>query len=201
MSYLVVLSTAVLLLANAIPILGVYLFSWTIQTLAVIYWLEAGIQGFFGLIKLFRTQGSLSGKHQISTSMLTNLIKLPLIPLFALNFFVFLVVYGILLYFLIGIEAVQFSTVLAVYAVFFVSHTISYYLNFIKSGEFKKVSPVKQLFEPYRRYGLTHLAVLMGVFLAKSSGAGHFWALLTALVKTIVDASLHIKEHKESFNG
>ncbi|OGM23117.1 hypothetical protein A2961_00040 [Candidatus Woesebacteria bacterium RIFCSPLOWO2_01_FULL_39_21] len=196
MNLLLYLSLLVLIFANAVPILGVVILGWDIKTLAAIYWFEAGIQGFFAIIRIFKSEGPLSRKAFLKDRIFTSLIKLPIIPFFATNYFIFLVVYGILLYLIIGIENLEFIPILYMILVFFISHLISFYVNFIKRMEFKKESPIKQIFEPYRRYGLTHLAVFMGVIAAKYSEFPQNWVLITALVKTILDASLHIKEHK-----
>ncbi|EKE05933.1 MAG: hypothetical protein ACD_19C00141G0002 [uncultured bacterium] len=197
MNILTTLPLLTLLLANLIPVVGIYFYGWTIQTVVVSYWLEAGIQGFFGTIKLFRTQGSVSGKQTFSSKMLTTLVKLPLIPLFLANYFIFLVIYGLLLYFLVGLDGVNLRLVFLTYSAFLVSYIASYYFNFIKDKEFKKISPFKQLAEPYRRFGPIHLCILLGVFASKVSGDFQSWVLILAFVKTVFDVGLHIQEHND----
>ena len=52
-------SIAVLLVANAIPLVGVLLFGWSLYTILVIYWLENGIVGLWNVPKILLAQGSI----------------------------------------------------------------------------------------------------------------------------------------------
>jgi hypothetical protein len=51
-------SATVLLLANAIPLVGVLFFGWSLLTILVLYWVENGIIGFWNVPKLALAQGS-----------------------------------------------------------------------------------------------------------------------------------------------
>ena len=51
-------SAIVLLIANAIPIIGVLFFGWSLITILVLYWLENGIVGFWNVPKIALAQGS-----------------------------------------------------------------------------------------------------------------------------------------------
>jgi len=42
-------SAIVLLVANAIPVIGVLFFGWSLLTILVLYWLENGIIGFWNV--------------------------------------------------------------------------------------------------------------------------------------------------------
>jgi hypothetical protein len=52
-------SAILLLLANAIPIVGVLFFGWSLFTILVLYWLENGIVGFWNVPKIVLAQGSI----------------------------------------------------------------------------------------------------------------------------------------------
>lgn len=52
-------SMAALLIANAIPLVGVLFFGWSLLTILVIYWLENGIVGFWNVPKIVLAQGSI----------------------------------------------------------------------------------------------------------------------------------------------
>ena len=52
-------SMVVLLAANAIPLIGVLFFGWSLLTILVIYWLENGIVGFWNVPKIVLAQGSI----------------------------------------------------------------------------------------------------------------------------------------------
>ena len=51
-------SAIVLLVANAIPVIGVVFFDWSLLTILVLYWLENGIVGFWNIPKIALAQGS-----------------------------------------------------------------------------------------------------------------------------------------------
>jgi hypothetical protein len=50
-------SAIVLLAANAIPLVGVLFFGWSLWTILVLYWLENGIVGFWNVPKIILAQG------------------------------------------------------------------------------------------------------------------------------------------------
>lgn len=52
-------SAIALLVANAIPLVGVLFFGWSLITILVLYWLENGIVGFWNVPKIALAQGSL----------------------------------------------------------------------------------------------------------------------------------------------
>jgi hypothetical protein len=51
-------SAIALLIANAIPIVGVLFFGWSLLTILVLYWVENGIVGFWNVPKLALARGS-----------------------------------------------------------------------------------------------------------------------------------------------
>ena len=46
-----------LILANAIPLLGVLFLGWNVWLLLIVYWLENGIVGAFNVLKILRAEG------------------------------------------------------------------------------------------------------------------------------------------------
>jgi hypothetical protein len=52
-------SAVALLIANAIPVVGVLFFGWSLLTILVLYWLENGIVGFWNVPKIALARGSL----------------------------------------------------------------------------------------------------------------------------------------------
>ena len=51
-------STAALLIANVIPLIGVLFFGWSLLTILVIYWLENGIVGLWNLPRIALARGT-----------------------------------------------------------------------------------------------------------------------------------------------
>jgi hypothetical protein len=93
-------SAIVLLIANAIPIIGVLFFGWSLITILVLYWLENGIVGFWNVPKIALAQGPmiprLSEMPETARGVVASaaLARLQLIPRAGLSVF-FLVHYGI----------------------------------------------------------------------------------------------------------
>jgi hypothetical protein len=51
-------SATVLIAANAIPLVGVLFFGWSLLTILVLYWIENGIVGFWNVPKMLLARGS-----------------------------------------------------------------------------------------------------------------------------------------------
>ena len=52
-------STIALVIANAIPLVGVLFFGWSLITILVLYWVENGIVGFWNIPKIALARGSI----------------------------------------------------------------------------------------------------------------------------------------------
>ena len=93
-------SAILLVIANAIPIIGVLFFGWSLITILVLYWLENGIVGFWNIPRIALAQGPLiprlSEMPEPARRVVANaaLERLQLVPRAGLSIF-FLVHYGI----------------------------------------------------------------------------------------------------------
>lgn len=58
-------SAVALLIANAIPLVGVVFFGWSLLTILVLYWIENGIVGFWNIPRLLLAQGSLIDRETL----------------------------------------------------------------------------------------------------------------------------------------
>jgi hypothetical protein len=57
-------SAIALVAANAIPLLGVMFFGWSLWTILVLYWVENGIVGFWTVPKILLADGSIASRLQ-----------------------------------------------------------------------------------------------------------------------------------------
>jgi len=48
--------------ANLVPLLGIYLFGWSVQAILVVYWVESVIIGVLNIPRIFATRGGLGQK-------------------------------------------------------------------------------------------------------------------------------------------
>ena len=93
-------AVAALLVANAIPLIGVLFLGWNVWTILTIYWLENGVVGVFNVLKMARAEGPLLGG--VAAGSLTGYglpiegsAKVVLIPFFIVHYGLFWLVHGI----------------------------------------------------------------------------------------------------------
>lgn len=85
-----------LLVANAIPLIGVLFLGWNVWNILVVYWLENGIVGIFNVMKMARAE--LPGRADgltINGRPVTGSVKGALIPFFVIHYGLFWFVHGI----------------------------------------------------------------------------------------------------------
>lgn len=94
-----------LLVANAIPIVGVALFGWSLMTILVLYWLENGIVGLWNLPRIAFAEGQPTGigrmatlNGRVVTSMSIAAQRAFTIPFFLVHYGIFWVVHGIFVF-------------------------------------------------------------------------------------------------------
>ncbi len=92
-----------LLAANAIPIIGVLFFGWSLMTILVLYWLENGIVGLWNIPRMLLARGPETVAPGASSAVLsTGCQRLLLIPFFAIHYGIFWLGHGFFLMLLPG---------------------------------------------------------------------------------------------------
>ncbi|HJW21306.1 MAG TPA: DUF6498-containing protein [Candidatus Limnocylindrales bacterium] len=93
----------VLLVANAIPLVGVLFLSWSLWTILVIYWVENGIVGLWNLPRILLAEGQLLPGRQLgvgyrpwAVTTVPALGRTGLAVFFALHYGLFWLVHGVL---------------------------------------------------------------------------------------------------------
>jgi hypothetical protein len=79
-----------------------------------------------------------------------------------------------------------------------ISHTASYFLNFIGRGEYRRISPVAQTMAPYARVIALHLTIIFGAIVSTVLGSPVGAVAVLVVVKTIVDLALHLAERRRA---
>jgi Family of unknown function (DUF6498) len=152
---------------------------------------------------------------RIEGRALAHGIKLFIVPFFVIHYFMFCAVHGVFVfsmfpdevgYFpetngfeLIGtlMRAIEiFQTPLAFAAAILASsHVISFFVNYLGGGEYKRLDLQRLLTMPYGRIVVLHLTIIFGGMASMALGE-RIWALvILILVKIGVDLKLHLKEH------
>jgi hypothetical protein len=210
-----------LILANLIPLVGVLWFGWDVWGILIIYWLENGIYGLFNVLKMRRAEGAeddsplaaaetrrrLNG-FRVNGRPASGTGKAALIPFFIMHYGIFWVVHGIFVLLLplfaaTGADgAPDFGStlnplgILLVVVCLFISHGLSYRLNYIGRGEYLRTTAAQQMFAPYGRLVVLHVTIIFGAVLIGMTGAPVAAIVVLVLLKIVLDLGLHLAEHR-----
>ncbi len=206
-----------LVVANVIPLLGVLFFGWSVWNILILYWLENGIVGVFNVLKMARAEGAtdedgltLNGRSVAGSG------KFALIPFFIVHYGIFWFVHGVFVLTLpvftamfrggssvglpfgdgvgIGVDPGVIGVAIIALAI---SHGVSYWWNFLRGGEYRRVSAARQMFAPYGRLGVLHLTIILGAFAVIATGAPAAAVAILVAVKIVLDVGFHLAEHRK----
>jgi len=199
-------SLAMLVLANLLPLGGVVFLGWSVFQVMALFWLENVIVGAFNLLRM-ATQ-MLKGQFGI----------IVLMAFFTVHYGMFCAVHGLFVMGIFGhdqpigagkmnaspfgaftvmermIEADPTYWWAAVGLV--ASHGVSFLLNFMIGGEWKRVDAGTLMFAPYKRVVILHLTILAGAGAIALLGAPIWGLVVLVIIKTLVDAWSHLAERK-----
>jgi hypothetical protein len=194
---------AALLAANVIPLVGVLFFGWQVSTVLAIFWAETGVIGFYAILRIVyagRRKELLEGNVLLPTTSAT-VGKLLFAGFFVFHFGVFMVVHGVFLFTLISrmVDTASQFNFLGVFVgvgSLLVSHGISFYRNYLQSGEYTKMDAKNLMSQPYKRVIVMHFVILLSVFGMQFFGSLRAPALVILVVlKVIFDLRAHVSEH------
>lgn len=192
-------SVTSLVAVNMIPLFGVLFLGWDLSAIVFLYWFENVVIGFYNILKIRRSEAEIKRGINVSTSGGLKEYKssTALAFFFAIHYGIFTTVHGAFLFNSIIKDFVFTETLF--YAIFclFVSHGLSYFVNFIGKQEYKQKSPDSLMFAPYKRVIVMHITVIIGAGLAthtSSNSLGILFALIS--LKTLADLVSHLIEHK-----
>ena len=216
-------AVAALIIANLVPLVGVLWFGWDVWGILIIYWLENGIVGLFNVLKMRRAEGSEDSSPMAAADTRRRLNsfkvngrspsgseKAVLIPFFIMHYGMFWVVHGIFvlllpLFAFTGANgSPDFGTTLDPLAILFVlgglfiSHGLSYRLNYIGRGEYLRTTAIQQMFAPYGRLVILHVTIIFGAILIGVTGAPASAIVVLVLLKIALDLGLHLAEHRDA---
>jgi len=195
-----------LIVANLIPVIGVWFLNWSAKEVFLVYCLETIIIGGFTLIKLLIT-GLIVKKDEWQTTGGSSMKQ----PFWFFMFF-FLIHYG----FFVAIQMVLFFAASGIgdqygitfanffskwpslltndayimLGVFIVSYGFRLTTDFILTGDYKTSSLGYLMFQPYGRIFVQQVTVILGsMFL--SFGAGKIFIFIFALIKIFFEVFIN----------
>lgn len=188
------ISALFLLGVNIIPLLGVVFFGWNLFSILLLYWFESSVIGFFNIFKIGLAEKPMSDDSNLTINGRTanQYGKAYLIPFFIVHYGIFWIVHGVFVIAFFGFVANEmFGTaspgtsttpgigggfsgfsgfepvgVAIAAASLIVSHTVSFFVNFMRDEQYLDVSPNIQMFRPYPRVMVMHVTILGGGALA-----------------------------------
>ena len=196
-------SVIALLLANLVPVAGVFLLGWQIFPLMFLFWSENVIIGAINVLKMLTANPE---------SPLSWAGKLFIIPFFCFHYGMFTFVHGILVVAMFGgyqPHSLGFPTPETFWRIaqenylgwailgLAVSRGISFATNYLGHGEYRRVSLQQLMQQPYGRIVVLHLAILFGGFLMLALHSPMWGLLLLVALKIALDLRGHFAERRK----
>jgi len=203
--------------ANLVPLFGALFLGWEAFDIVLLYWAENLAVGFYNILKIAFAKVSHPAEH---------LGKLFLIPFFAVHYGGFTAVHGFFVLMLFKKGEAPFpsgdawpcffvflqmllNVIRRAYSVMstpmryalaglFLSHGVSFVYNYLLKGEYASASPQKLMGNPYTRVVVMHFTIIIGAFVSMALGSPVAVLAVLVVLKTVLDAKLHLKEHQKS---
>lgn len=185
------------MLANLIPLIGALAWGWSILEIVGLYWAENIVIGLFTVFRLLTVAIPETGTAADSFAMAG---KLAMSVFFTFHYGLFCLVHGVFVFALLGGSRSMVSPgeVLSLFAgplkwallALLVSHGFSFFANYLGKGQHLTTSLPEQMFAPYPRLIVLHLAIILGAFAIQALGSPVVLLALLVVGKTILDLAL-----------
>jgi len=190
-------TTLALLAANLIPLVGVLAFGWELAHVMLLYWAESAVIGFYTALKL---------------CAVAKLMAAAVVPFFVGHFGGFMAAHFVFLYgfFLRGFASGPadfgaleglvevFAPLWPALAALFVSHGISFALNYVRRREYESETTATLMMAPYRRIIVMHVTLILGGGLVMVLDTPAPALALLVVLKILTDLRAHRREHRKS---
>ena len=190
-------SAYALIVANAVPIVGVLAFHWSVFSIVLLYWFENVIVGGFNVLRMLTADPG---------DAAVWLGKGCLIPFFCVHYGMFTAIHGELVLAFFGgdharglspvrlFTAASHAGILFGVLSLFLSHAFSFVHNYLIGGEFRHINLPRLMGQPYTRVMILHITILVGGFLIVLAGSPLPALLLLVVLKTTIDLRAHLSE-------
>ena len=177
------------IIANCVPIVGVLAFGWDLLSIMFVYWLETAVVVFYSAVKVVTVGGPFT---------------LLWIPFHIAAFGVFMRFHLMMILALApGHHAGLFPPELlrellrrtwAAGVGLVVSHGISYIVNFLGNGEYRRTTVNAQVAAPWTRLIVMHVTTIAGAWSVGLFDAPVGALVMLAVLKIVVDLHGHLRE-------
>jgi hypothetical protein len=213
-----------LIAVNLIPLAGVMLWGWSLFEVLFLYWCETLIIGGITVLKMLTAMPDLEGEDGLRFKLPNGqmsppvrlpgnganfmlVIKLVLIPFFIFHFGMFCMGHATFLFAMfsdgafgtsesVPIEELLSMPLLLVVGALVASHLLSFFVNYLGSGEFRKTNPMELMMSPYKRIVVMHLTIIFGAFGSMLLGSPIGLIALLVVLKIATDVRSHWRERR-----
>lgn len=195
----------------AIGIIAIY-FNWSAYDLMVAFWLENAVIGFYSIFKMAMASGETEEdqyKLVRGKKVKVEPIKTPIIIFIIAIFFILWAIHGSLIfsYFHPSLSSGDspFDTFRVmmqnnpetwfVLGLLFLSHTFSFFINFIGRKEYTKTTFTDELYQPFNKILIIHLIIWGMCWAFSHIHDNKGILLLIVFVKTGIELWRHLRRH------
>jgi hypothetical protein len=192
-----------LILADVFPVFGILFWGWDLFPLMTLIWLENLVVMLFTIAKMLVS----SPGNRVNWWK-----KLYLIPLFCLQYTFYMLLCGVVIFFLFRGNYqpdATFPDIPVIFQVFkdyqlvwgvlalLISHGVSFYQNYLGKAEYKKSAPDELMFEQFCRIAILQAVLLLAGYLVEKMGSITIALIFLFLLKTYLDIGAHVRQHKK----
>lgn len=179
-----------LILANAVPIIGVLFFDWSLLSIMFAYWLETGVVAFYSVFKIVKVGGPFQ--------LLPAAINLTFVGIF-MRFHLIMIV----AFFgpphqrdFLPPDVIKplFLQTWPTAVGLFVSHGVSFFVNFLGRREYEHTTIKVEQLAPWNRVVLMHLTTIFGGWVILLTHAPVGGLIVLAIFKIVVDVHAHLRQ-------
>lgn len=221
-------SAIALVLANLVPLAGVYWLDWRVFDVLMLYWAENVVIGAVNVLRMLACRTDARIDRTVPAGSTAKLAPVPraairgvsagfrffLIPFFIVHYGMFCFGHYIAVVSLFGseqggpldrifdtpISELWQSPFWAGVVAIAISHLLSFYFNFLGNGEYRHTSQRELMRRPYGRIVVLHVSVIAGGLLVSVLGDPRWMLVVLIGIKTAIDLHMHEKE-RMMFDG
>jgi len=177
------------IIANCVPIVGVLAFGWDLLSVMFVYWLETAVVVFYSVLKVVTVGGPFTllwmPFHLATFGMFMSfhlMMILGLAPGHHAGFFPPELLRGLL------------GRTWGAGVGLMMSHGISFVVNFLGNGEYRRTTVDAQVAAPWKRLIIMHVTTVAGAWSVGLFDAPVGALVMLAVLKIVVDLHGHLRE-------
>jgi Family of unknown function (DUF6498) len=203
-------SAIALMVANLIPLFGIFAFHWAIFPLMFLFWFENLIIGVFNVLRMM-----------VAVPFATDV--LPYIPFFFLHYGMFLAGHCMVIFAIFGGGTAQYPILNDPFLYFSwhgaasflgqiihenhlelpviglaISRGTSFVMDYLRAGEYRHVTAKQLFWQPYGRIVILHLALIGGGTLMQAWHSPVVGLILLIILKIVLDLAGYLWERKRA---